>query len=276
MAQNGFSLDDINARLGKSANTHRSYDDFDDPPANGFEGPEDDEPSSKMSAGFLASVFAAFLAIAGGTFMWSGDGFSLPSFNTKWSGGSERISLVDPVCKKYWVPGGRNDEALQCYLTTNVRRLCDASERKHLADIVKRYRMDANKADAQMMVGGLQVALKGRAIANEMMGDVLKEAKINPSSTREAAKNEEIMMKHGMRMASKMDALGGALENMLGPRGMKKIDPLILTKQIRNIGERGYMGEWDFGWLKDPLVDAAFSKKGFKPSKADPCAAGAS
>lgn len=275
MAKNGLSLDDITARLGKSASVQRSYDD-DNPQGNAYEDDTGDDDSSKMSAGFMASVFVAFLAIAGGTFMWSDGGFSMPSLSTKWGGSAELVSSVDPVCKKFWVPGGRNDEALQCYLTTNIHRLCDSSERKHLADVIKRYRLDFNTGDAQMMVGGLQVALKGRAIANEMMSDVMKEAKINPSSTREAAKNEEIMMKHGMRMASKMNDLGGALQTMLGPRNMLKIDAAVMTKHIRNIGERGYMGQWDFGWLKDPLVDAAFSSEKFQAAKTDPCAASGS
>ena len=272
MAKNGLSLDDINARLGKSANTQRSFDDYVNPHDNSDEATEEDDSSSKMGAGFMATVFVAFLAIAGGTFMWTDGGFSLPSLHSKW-GDAERISIVDPICKKYWVPGGRNDEALQCYLTTNIRRLCDANERKHLADMVKRYRLDVNTAGAQMMVGGLQVALKGRAIATEMMSDVMKEAKINPSSTSEAAKNQEILMKHGMRVASKMNELTGALDTMLGPRNMLKIDPAVMAKHIRNIGERGYMDQWDFGWLKDPMVDAAFTSKKFKASKTDPCAA---
>ncbi len=271
MAKNGLSLDDINARLGKSANTQRSFDDDDALQGNTHDDGGSDDDSSKMSAGFMASVFVAFLAIAGGTFMWTDGGFSIPSLNSKWGGG-ERVSIVDPICKKYWVPSGRNDEALQCYLTTNIRRLCDSNERKHLADVIKRYRIDVKTAGAQMMVGGLQVALKGRAIATEMMSDVMKEAKINPSSTQEAAKNDEIMMKHGMKMASKMNDLTGALDTMLGPRNMLKIDPAVMVKHIRNIGERGYMGQWDFGWLKDPLVDAAFSSKNFKASKIDPCA----
>ena len=275
MAKNGLSLDDITARLGKSASVQRSYDD-DNPQGNAYEDDTSDDDSSKMSAGFMASVFVAFLAIAGGTFMWSDGGFSMPSLSTNWGSGGELVSIVDPVCKKYWVPGGRNDEALQCYLTTNIRRLCDSNERKHLADVIKRYRIDTNTAGAQMMVGGLQVALKGRAIATEMMSDVMKEAKINPSSTREAAKNEEIMMKHGMKMASKLNDLGGALDTMLGPRNMLKIDAAVMAKHIRNIGERGYMGQWDFGWLKDPLVDAAFTSNQFKASKTDPCAASGS
>lgn len=275
MAKNGLSLDDINARLGKSAKAQRSHDDYDSLQADNFDNDGSDDDSSKMSAGFMATVFVAFLAIAGGTFMWTDGGFSMPSLYSKW-GDAERISIIDPLCKKYWVPGGRNDEALQCYLTTNIRRLCDSNERKHLADVVKRYRLDVNTAGAQMMVGGLQVALKGRAIATEMMSDVMKEAKINPSSTQEAAKNEEIMMKHGMKMAGKMNDLAGALDTMLGPRNMLKIDPAIMAKHIRNIGERGYMDQWDFGWLKDPLVDAAFTSKKFKAAKTDPCAASGS
>ena len=80
----------------------------------------------------------------------------------------------------------------------------------------------------------------------------------------------------GMKMASKLNDLGGALDTMLGPRNMLKIDAAVMAKHIRNIGERGYMGQWDFGWLKDPLVDAAFASKILRTSKTDPCAASGS
>ena len=114
------------------------------------------------------------------------------------------------------------------------------------------------------------MGLRANAAGMEMMGDVMAESHLRPKTKAEAAHNDDVMMKHGMIFADKMGDMEKSMIGNLGPRNMIKIDPAVLSRQIRTIGERGYMGEWDFGWLKDPLVQGAFAKP-VKVTKADAC-----
>ena len=174
MAKNGFSLDEINARLGKQQQSKR-YDDYDDVDyrqVNAAGGDDDDDDSgTTMSAGFLATLVAGFVAVAGGTYMFSAGVIPMPTFSNSW--GSEYVSSVDPICRKLWRPGARNDAALQCYLTTNVKRLCDKQERKHLAKMIGKYRMDIDSQQARVVVGAIQLAGQAQRIS----GDLAKWAK---------------------------------------------------------------------------------------------------
>ena len=271
MSKGGISLNDINARLGAQNSRRRDdYDDFDSKsPAQNY-GAQDDD-SEKMSTGFIATMVAAFLAIGGGTFLFAGGGMSMPklNFSNTW-GGEEYVSRVDANCKPLWVPSARNDAALACYLTTNIKRLCDSNEVAHLAKIMKRYRMDIDTRQASAMVGGLRMGLEGSKLSAEFMTDMAKSgAVIIPKTKAQAAKNEELMMDAGMKLAGKMANLEKSLSSLINTSGSSRIDPKVLAGYIRNIAEKGYMAKWDFGWLADPLVDAGFANA--KPAQEPKC-----
>jgi hypothetical protein len=217
-----------------------------------------DDDDSVMTPGFLAGLLVLCLAVGGGTFYFAGSGGTLTDFMHGTTG--PFTSSADGACKKMWVPGGRNTPALNCYLTTNVARLCDPREKKHLAQAVRTYRNDTIAYDAQMMMGGFKavaIAQGGQSMQNmQTMSRSIAKQQNNENyklSTEENKAFEEHMKMVGrMEQAVRTPAIINSI-------GAGKISEEEIARKIRRLGRSGYLAKGDFGWFPDPLVSAAFS-----------------
>jgi hypothetical protein len=216
-----------------------------------------DDDDNTITPGFLAALLVLCLAVGGGTFYFAGSGGTLSDIMNGTTG--PFTSTADGACKKMWVDNVRNSPALNCYLTTNVARLCDAREKKHLAQIIRSYRNDQMAYTAKMTLGGLQAGMMMQS--SESMNNLRT---ISQSTARQSVdQNYELSQEekdafdsHGkllQRMEKAAEVSGwGAINDM------KQFSEEELAKKIRRIGASGYMSKDDFGWFPDVLVSAAF------------------
>jgi hypothetical protein len=218
---------------------------------------EADASNGGVTIGFLAGVLALCLAVGGGTFYFAGSEGTLEDLVNGTTG--PFISAADGPCKRMWVPNARNTPALVCYLTTNVARLCDHREKKHMAKIMRSYRNDRVALTSQLMMGGVKAVAIARS--DESMNNI----RTMSESVAKAQNNENYVMTHADQKA--FDAHGKMIKKMekavMTPGisasfAMTHISDKALAGKIRRLGAAGYMKKGDFGWFPDELVGEAF------------------
>lgn len=248
MAKNRLDSDFINQRLnGGATPVNRSR-------AAAAAANDDD---SVVTPGFVAGLLALCLAVGGGTYYFAGSGGTLDDLMNGTTG--PFISSADGACKKMWVPNAKNTPAIVCYLTTNVSRLCDPREKKHLAKVMRSYRNDRIAFSAQMSMAGF------KAVSIARGGESMNNMKIMSQSVAKQSSNQNYQLsaaeskafdEHG-KMIKKMEAVGDDIFDRT--RDMKHISDQALAAKIRKLGTSGYMAKGDFGWFPDELVKAAFT-----------------
>jgi hypothetical protein len=254
MGRNDIKLDQINARLG-DMNKPRQYDNYsDDQPQfdNGDDGGDDDGGGATFNAGFIASILALFLAVSGGTYIFTSGTNPLKSINIAsismpWSSGY--VSVVDKSCGAGWREGYPNDTQLKCYLTQNIKRLCKPEEQKRLVAVLSRYRDDKSRYDAGFAVS--MVGMIGKAQTEGMAMGMA------------AAKMERDMRDPNVSQEKQMEqmdnVIGMGQDIMEGPNSLMRNRGEVVPQQqlvnaIREIMNAGLMSKSDFGWFPDDLV----------------------
>jgi hypothetical protein len=217
-----------------------------------------DDNQGGITPGFLAAVLALCAAVGGGTFYLAGSGGTLTDIMNGTTGSF--TSAVDGACKKMWVANGRNTPALNCYLTTNVARLCNPREKKHLAQVIRSYRNDVIAFNSQMMLGGF------KAVAIARSSESMENMKIMSQSVAKQQNNQNYEMSAAetqafadhAKMVGKMEEVARtpAIMNSLGT---EQISEKEIAKKIRRLAASGYVSKGDFGWFPDDLVAAAFN-----------------
>jgi hypothetical protein len=261
MARNDIRLDQIQARLGDMSKP-RHYDGYDDLPHHD----DEYETPRTFNAGFIASILGLFLAVSGGTFYFSSAGNPLKGLSVSSVFGSVPASFksrADVACGGHWAKGGRNDQSILCYLTTDVERLCDANERTYLANKVSQYRTDRNIFDAKAVakgfnsMGSLNGALKQTFSELQSNIDSFDNSNDRPMNANERAQRRNSRhSNHGVEPGSALVAAFGGFNDLTAgaaPDGS-------IAQSIRKLAVQGYMTKWDFGLLPDGLVVRAFTE----------------
>ena len=150
--------------------------------------------------------------------------FYLFWFDVKSSLYSPPVSIADATCAKLWVPRAQNGPALACYLQQKTERLCDSSEREHLAWVFQRYGKDKKAFGQDMLLAVTSVGL----LANQ--------------KNASAAVVKDLEAK-GIAAAMKVEMV---------PRKE-------LVAMLKKIVKQGLIQESDFGRSPDSLVLDAFS-----------------
>jgi hypothetical protein len=263
---NKISLGDIESRLGKSATrTSQSYDDYGDTAPqrgpNRFQQEQDEDEGSTLSAGFIATCVAAFIAVGGGTFFFAGGSFDLRSLTTWKRNGVylDYVSKSDARCKKGWGDNRENRDQLHCYFTRDVARLCDPQEKGHLLNMVDLFQDGAARYGAVAMSETMQLVGNQGKMMQLGMADAMTRA--------EGLSEEEQMrsMEKVMGMADEM--MSGVNQHMSQNVNEKKIDDLKIA--LRSLIASGYLSPDDFGWAKPDWIEAAIA--GVKIPAASPC-----
>jgi hypothetical protein len=248
LAKNRLDADFINQRLNGGAK----------PVYHGKPIFDADSDDRAMTPAFMAGLLALCLAVAGGTYFFAGSGRTLDDLMTSSTG--RFVSAADSACKKMWVPNGKNSQAVACYLTSNVSRLCDPREKQYLVKVLRSYRNDLLASDAQMIAGGFKavaVARSGESMNNmKIMSQTVAKQRNNPNY-QESAAEKKAFAEHS-KMIHKMEEAAGAPVVLRMP-GFHEVEDKELVAKIRRLGTAGYMLKNDFGWFPDPLVAAAFN-----------------
>lgn len=212
-----------------------------------------------MTPGFIAAVAALCLAVGGGTFFLAGSGVTMEQL-TKYRGAAQLVSSVDSTCKEMWVPGARNGPALLCYLTSNPSRLCAKSERRHLAMVMREYRMDeAMKRNALTLAGFKAVSIGQGAMTNGNIGvmtaSIEDSGKKSPRYTQ--AQANKAFEEHGKLIKKMEDSVNTPELNRI--MSVQSVPEVKIIAAIRRLGEAGFVAKGDFGWFSDDFVKAAFN-----------------
>jgi hypothetical protein len=248
LAKNKLDSDFINQRLNGGAKpVSRS---------RAAEAASNDDGSA-MTPGFIAGLLVLCIAVGGGTFYLAGSGGTLDDLMTGSTG--PFVSAADGACKSMWVPNGKNSAALSCYLTTNVSRLCDPREKKHLARVMRSYRNDLVAYDSQMMMSGF------KAVAIARSSESMNNMKIMSQSVARQSKNQDYRLSSAetkafadhSKMVQKMEE-AVRTPGIMGSIGKAQVSDEALAAKIRRLGTSGYMSKGDFGWFVDVLVTNAF------------------
>ena len=160
-----------------------------------------------------------------------------PSF--EW--GKPKVSILASKCERFWVDEARNDPALECYLTSQVDRLCRVSEKEHLLWFVSRY--EKSKAAYERKLLGYLIGVK-----TGMKGPPSKDAK---------GGRENILKQYGRVATNEALKLKGD-EQFVKAVKMRTLIDTDLTKLLRKLAAKGLINEQDFGWGTPEWVSAAF------------------
>jgi hypothetical protein len=257
-----ISLGDIESRLGKSASRpSHQYDSYGDPVpqrSSRHQDDDDDDDESTISAGFIATCFAAFLAVGGGTYFYLGGDVNVGSMMS-WKGNSittDYVSVVDSYCRKGWVKEQDNRDNMHCFFTKNVRRLCNPDERKHLVMTIDQYWTDEGAFDRKM--AGAAFDMIGKA-NTEGMRLGMEAAKMD-QMTRKKGVSEEEQMRQFEKVAELAGSLTQASDDILRTAKRNEHSGDDINKAMIKLVEGGYLSESDFGWYKPRWVNKIFEK----------------
>jgi hypothetical protein len=101
---------------------------------------EADNEDNDLSTGFMAAVMSAVMIACGGLYMAFGG--SLFAFGDDSSTMVTQVSRLDRTCGGSWLKDQSNVDELHCFMTTNVTRLCEPTERLHMIQTIRRFNTD--------------------------------------------------------------------------------------------------------------------------------------
>ncbi len=191
-----------------------------------------------ISAGFIFAVIGLVLVAFGGMYV-AVNGFSGPA------AGPQRaafISSVDRTCSEGWEKEKSNVDQMNCYLTTNVRRLCDPSERAHLVATVERFQDDYRVWNQRFYAASMGTVAKARVHSMEIG---LQDAKIQ-RAMRDPNATEDERAEHMNKMMGMMDNVMSGTNKVLAER--RNETPFYkLEDEIKHLASKGYIQADDFG-----------------------------
>ena len=262
-----IKLDQIRARLG-DLDKPRVYDPYgneDDNQQNYDDDNGDEGEGSTLNAGFIATILGLFIAVSGGTYMFSEgiNPFKFSNISWGWKGSKAAVlmsSSADGECGKDWMTGYMNGDPMHCYLTKRISRLCNADERQTFVARVQLFEEDYNSFDSKMYAASMKLAL-GTPLADKMQIG-LEAAKMDHAKTPEEA---------AMHEQNLMDGVG---EMMAGTNAVMKDQKYqnfgheALTKDLNALGKKGYITLADFPGRPPKWVTAALQDV---TATANPC-----
>jgi hypothetical protein len=262
---NKISLGDIESRLGKSARPAQSYDAYSDPapqrPLNRFQKEQEEDEGSTLSAGFIATCVAAFIAVGGGTFFFTGGSFDMRSLTTWKRNGVylDYVSKSDARCKKGWGENRENKDQLHCYFTRDVARLCDPKEKGHLLNMVDLFQ------DGAVRYGALTMKETMEMVGNQ--GKMMQIGMAGAMATAEGQSEAEQMQNIEKVVGMVDEAMGDFNDHMVQNRNERSYADL--KSAVRSLVASGYLTPDDFGWAKPEWIEVAI--KGVKLPSSSPC-----
>lgn len=203
-----------------------------------------------MALGIAAAAMVAVALLAGALVAlnyvpWHG---MIASIGTGQPVEDTYVSSLDATCRKGWTKDLPNGKQLQCYLTSNVGRLCKPEERRHLVGVLRQYSADAAAFDKAFAVASLQMLSKVQS-QNFKLGYAA--AKLQHDST-----NPGQQMEDWKEVDSISEDIAAAPNEVLR-RAKDRVPQYKLIEEVRTLMLKGLISVDDFGWSGNPLVESA-------------------
>ncbi len=254
-----IKLDQIRARLG-DLDKPRVYDPYGNEGDNQQDFDNDDGgegEGSTLNAGFITTILGLFIAVSGGTYMFSEgiNPFQFSNLSWGWKGSKTAVlmpSSADGECGKDWMTGYMNGDPMHCYLTKRINRLCNAEEKESLVARIQLFQDDYDTFDRNLNMSVVQMAV-GTPLSDQMQIG-LEAAKMDHAKTPEDAQRHENNVMEGV---SKM--LAGSNKVMEGQK-YQNFGYSELESDLRSLGQKGYVSLSDFPsrnpkWVTSALQD---------------------
>jgi hypothetical protein len=153
-------------------------------------------------------------------------------------------SRVASVCDKGWQDDRDNRDQVDCYMTTDVERLCDPRERRALADKLVAYQIADDRLIGRAAVSFLQGNSKSNAMEIGMAG--AKSRDPNLSEEERAAQLKKVT-----GMAQDFNA---PTEKVLEEGSVNKHGIVTILNDVKGLAEQGYLAASDFPTTTPKIV----------------------
>jgi hypothetical protein len=181
-----------------------------------------------------------------------------------------QTSIADASCKSKWVKNAQNDPALLCYLETQPERLCNPSEKQHLAELFDRYAKQTEIFKKDLL--DLQELPKQAAATNTAEVALVMNANVEMMNSgsfqtlSNGTKSVDPMESPELRAAIKKieDSYNAEAKRLKTPAllaamAVPQLPRSKMVAAITKLGEAGYLQKSDFGWFPDAMVADAFA-----------------
>ena len=166
-------------------------------------------------------------------------------------------SAAAAICNPIWVEGAQNDQALNCFLTTDTARLCQAAEREHLVGVFKAYRAQGWGSVVKSLAP-LVTSNRAGLTPNDFrrMGQVTFD---NVNGKRRSAQELAELRVYAEDLQRRMVAARDTSKSKEDAKvfNVKRLGAHVVTKSIESLSRQGLMLKADYGWWPDNLVDMA-------------------
>jgi hypothetical protein len=153
-------------------------------------------------------------------------------------------SRVASVCDKGWQDDRDNRDQVDCYMTTDVERLCDPRERRALADKLVAYQIADDRLIGRAAVSFLQGHSKSDAMEIGIAG--AKSRDPNLSEEERAAQLKKVT-----GMAQDFNA---PTEKVLEEGSANKHGIVTILNDVKSLAEQGYLAASDFPTTTPKIV----------------------
>jgi hypothetical protein len=153
-------------------------------------------------------------------------------------------SRVASVCDKGWQDERDNRDQVDCYMTTDVERLCDPRERRALADKLVAYQA----ADDRLI---------GRAAVAFLQGDSKSDAMkigIAGAKSRDPNLSEEERAAQLKKVTGLAQDFNAPTEKVLKEGSANKHGIVTILNDVKSLAEQGYLAASDFPTTTPKIV----------------------
>jgi hypothetical protein len=153
-------------------------------------------------------------------------------------------SRVASVCDKGWQDDRDNRDQVDCYMTTDVERLCDPRERRALADKLVAYQIAHDRLIGRAAVSFLQGYSRSNAMEIGMA-----EAKSRDPNLSEEERAAQLKKVTGMAQDFNAPAAKVLEEGAANKQGI-----VTILNDVKSLAEQGYLAASDFPTTTPKIV----------------------
>jgi hypothetical protein len=239
VANNRIESGQIEKRFGRAPSSERSP-----------RGPDDPRSKAASSSGNTLFAFAFVVILIAGSGALAASDRAADFRHAIWDDimgpppEPAYQSRAASVCEKGWQDTRDNRDQIDCYMTTDVERLCDPRERRALADKLIAYQTADDRLIGRAAVSFLQGYSKSNAIEIGMAG-----AKSRDPNLSEEARAAQLKKVTGMAQD-----FNAPTEKVLEEGSANKHGIVTVLNDVKSLAEHGYLAASDFPTTTPKIV----------------------
>jgi hypothetical protein len=161
-------------------------------------------------------------------------------------------SRVAESCDKGWKDDRFNRDQIHCYMTLDIKRLCDPRERRALADKLLAYQAAMDRSEAR--ANAVAFKMIGNRGAVMEMGMAEARSRDPNLSAKERAAQFDRTLEISHDLLSPMDQI--VLDNV------NTATKAVLVEDVKDLVERGYLAATDFSSTQPKVVKEGLASAG--------------